>query len=171
MKLRNINKNKEETRCWWKHRCPGEYGTIWCRWHLWKGDVWNWHLTCAQLLRRADSWWSHGLQPSRLLTPWDFLGKNTGVGHHTLLQGILDNMSNFWTFEPLDVWPKAVSECDLWMSGAEERMKLKSSRTERRTPNPCFPHFGFWLPTCFSYMNVYIINNRICFVFCLVFGR
>ena len=25
----------------------------------------------------------------------DFLGKNTGVGCHTLLRGILDNMSNF----------------------------------------------------------------------------
>ena len=30
----------------------------------------------------------HGLQPSRLLCPWDFPGKNTGVGYHLLLQGI-----------------------------------------------------------------------------------
>ena len=29
-----------------------------------------------------------GLQPTRLLCPWDFSGKNTGVGRHTLLQGI-----------------------------------------------------------------------------------
>ena len=29
-----------------------------------------------------------GLQPSRLLCPWDFLGQNTGVGFHFLLQGI-----------------------------------------------------------------------------------
>ena len=29
-----------------------------------------------------------GLQPARLLCPWDFLGKNTGVGCHFLLQGI-----------------------------------------------------------------------------------
>ena len=27
--------------------------------------------------------------PTRLLCPWDFLGKNTGVGSHSLLQGIL----------------------------------------------------------------------------------
>ena len=27
----------------------------------------------------------HGLQPSRLLHPWDFLGKSTGVGCHCLL--------------------------------------------------------------------------------------
>ena len=30
----------------------------------------------------------HGLQPTRLLCPWDFPGKSTGVGCHFLLQGI-----------------------------------------------------------------------------------
>ena len=30
----------------------------------------------------------HGLQPTRLLYPWDFPGKDTGVGCHFLLQGI-----------------------------------------------------------------------------------
>ena len=30
----------------------------------------------------------HGLQPSRLLCPWDSPGKNTGAGCHALLQGI-----------------------------------------------------------------------------------
>ena len=30
----------------------------------------------------------YGLQPSRLLCPWSFPGKNTGVGCHFLLQGI-----------------------------------------------------------------------------------
>ena len=29
---------------------------------------------------------SYGLQPSRLLRPWDFLGKSTGVGCHCLLR-------------------------------------------------------------------------------------
>ena len=29
------------------------------------------------------------LQPARLLCPWDFLGKNTTVGCHALLQGNL----------------------------------------------------------------------------------
>ena len=36
-----------------------------------------------------DSLLPHGLQPTRLLCPWDFPGKNTGVGCHVLLQGIL----------------------------------------------------------------------------------
>ena len=30
----------------------------------------------------------HGLQPTSLLCPWDFPGKDTGVGRHFLLQGI-----------------------------------------------------------------------------------
>ena len=29
----------------------------------------------------------HGLWPARLPCPWDFPGKNTGVGCHCLLQG------------------------------------------------------------------------------------
>ena len=35
-----------------------------------------------------DSLWPHGLQPTRLLCPWDFPGKDTGMGCHFLLQGI-----------------------------------------------------------------------------------
>ena len=33
-----------------------------------------------------DSQRPHGLQPTRLLRPWDFPGKSTGVGCHCLLQ-------------------------------------------------------------------------------------
>ena len=36
----------------------------------------------------SDSVWSYGQLPARLLCPWDFPGKNTGVGCHFLLQGI-----------------------------------------------------------------------------------
>ena len=36
----------------------------------------------------SDSLRPHGLMPTRLLCPCDFPGKNTGVGHHFLLQGI-----------------------------------------------------------------------------------
>ena len=34
----------------------------------------------------SDSVQPHGLQPTRLLRPWDSPGKNTGVGCHFLLQ-------------------------------------------------------------------------------------
>ena len=36
----------------------------------------------------SDSLRPHGLYPTRLLCPWDFPGKSTGVGCHSLLQEI-----------------------------------------------------------------------------------
>ena len=52
----------------------------------------EWLGTMSQVLSHSvmsDSLQSHGLQPVRLLCPWDSPGKNTGVGCHFLLQGIL----------------------------------------------------------------------------------
>ena len=40
----------------------------------------------------------HRLQPARLLHPWDFPGKNTGVGCHAPLQGIF--LTQGWTSIP-----------------------------------------------------------------------
>ena len=36
----------------------------------------------------SNSFRTHGLQPTSLLCSWDSPGKNTGVGSHSLLQGI-----------------------------------------------------------------------------------
>ena len=36
----------------------------------------------------------HGLQPARLLCPWDSPGNNTGVGCHSLLQGIFSTQGS-----------------------------------------------------------------------------
>ena len=41
----------------------------------------------------SDSLRTHGLQPTRLLRPWDFPGKNTGVGGQVLLQGAQETAS------------------------------------------------------------------------------
>ena len=35
-----------------------------------------------------------GLQPARLLCPWEFADKNTEVGCHSLLQGIFHTMGS-----------------------------------------------------------------------------
>ena len=50
-----------------------------------KGKYW-W--LCAQSLQSCSTLQHYGLQPARLLCPWNFPGKNTGVGCHALLQGI-----------------------------------------------------------------------------------
>ena len=45
-----------------------------------ESEKWKW--SCSVV---SDSLWPHGLQPTRLLHPWDFPGNNTGVGCHHLL--------------------------------------------------------------------------------------
>ena len=37
----------------------------------------------------------HGLQLTRLLCPWDSTGKNTGVGHYALLEGIFPTQGSY----------------------------------------------------------------------------
>ena len=45
-----------------------------------ESEKWKW--SCSVV---SDSSRPHGLQPTRLLLPWDFPGKSTGVGCHCLL--------------------------------------------------------------------------------------
>ena len=45
-----------------------------------ESEKWKWSRSVM-----LDSLWPHGLQPTSLLHPWDFPGKNTGVGCHCLL--------------------------------------------------------------------------------------
>ena len=46
-------------------------------------DSEKWEWSCSVV---SDSQQPHGLQPTRLLHPWDFPGKSTGVGCRFLLQ-------------------------------------------------------------------------------------
>ena len=46
-----------------------------------ESEKWKWSRSVV-----PDSQRPHGLQPTRLLRPWDFPGKSTGVGCHCLLQ-------------------------------------------------------------------------------------
>jgi len=45
-----------------------------------ESEKWKWSRSVM-----SDSSRPHGLQPTRLLRPWDFPGKSTGVGCHCLL--------------------------------------------------------------------------------------
>ena len=46
-----------------------------------ESEEWKWSRSIV-----SNSQQLHGLQPTRLLHPWDSLGKSTGVGCHCLLQ-------------------------------------------------------------------------------------
>ena len=54
-----------------------------------ESEKWKW--SCSVM---SDSSRPHGLQPSRLLSPWDFPGKSTGMGCHCLLHWESYNMTN-----------------------------------------------------------------------------
>ena len=61
----------------------------------------------------SNSQQPHGLQTTRLLHPWDFLGKSTGVGCHCLLQSpllerFLTVQDNKW--EVPSEWPRDPSD-------------------------------------------------------------
>ena len=49
-----------------------------------ESEQWKW--SCSVM---SDPQRPHGLQPTRLLRPWDFPGKSTGVGCHCLLCGFV----------------------------------------------------------------------------------
>ena len=46
-------------------------------------DPYNVKSVCHSIV--SDSLQPHGLQPARLLCPWNSLGENTGLGSHSLL--------------------------------------------------------------------------------------
>ena len=48
-----------------------------------ESEKWKWSRSVV-----SDSSRPHGLQPTRLLHLWDFLGKSTGVGCHCLLRSL-----------------------------------------------------------------------------------
>ena len=59
-----------------------------------KSEKWKWSRSVM-----FDSSRPHGLQPTRLLRPWDFPGKSTGVGCHCL--SIIVTATRTWNTHPL----------------------------------------------------------------------
>ena len=54
-----------------------------------ESEKWKWSRSVV-----SDSSWPHGLQPTRLLRPWDFPGKSTGVGCPCLLHILIQSASS-----------------------------------------------------------------------------
>ena len=53
-------------------------------------EKWKWSRSVVSNSSRP-----HGLQPTRLLRPWDFPGKSTGVGCHCLLHYMMLQLVNY----------------------------------------------------------------------------
>ena len=88
---------------------------LFCLWRIPDVLLEKWKWSCSVL---ADSLQPCGLQPTRLLHPWDFPGKNTGAGCHFLLQGIFPNQVSrtagrcfsFWATREA-TWPCIARSC------------------------------------------------------------
>ena len=60
-----------------------------------ESEMWKWSHWVM-----SNSQWPHGLQPNRLLHPWNFPGKSTGVGCHCLLRKLHELFVIFWRLIP-----------------------------------------------------------------------
>ena len=79
-----------------------------------ESEKWKWSRSVM-----SDSSWLHGLQPTRLLHPWDSPGKGTGVGCHRLLP-----MKYYSSIKKKEIMPFAAPWIDLEIiivSGVSQR--------------------------------------------------
>ena len=68
-------------------------------------NAWKWKWSRSVV---SDSLWPHGLQPTRLLRPWDPPGKSTWVGCHCLLHTSI--LANDFSLSPCGYsWPHCLS--------------------------------------------------------------
>ena len=89
----------------------------------------------------SDSLWPHGLYPTKLLHPWDFPGKSTGVGCHFLLQRIfLTQGSNpgllhytyRQTFFTLWAATDLAKKIDFWANSPRDKKELGYAEESRK---------------------------------------
>ena len=70
-------------------------------------EKWKWSRSVV-----SDSYRPHGLQLIRLLRPWDFPGKSTGVGCHCLLWGLTCRLGLMYSASSL-----TMTLCPVWLDG------------------------------------------------------
>ena len=86
----------------------------------------------------CDSLRPHGLQPPRLLLPWDLPGKSTGVGCHFLLQGIfptqglnLDLLHCRQSLYHLGHLESPREQCSILLSSSQGMNQLRDARIKK----------------------------------------
>ena len=77
-----------------------------------ESEKWKWSRSVV-----SDPQQLHGLQPSRLLRPWDFPGKSTGVGWHCLNRCIITIYSLFFFLRWTCSWKSLDKSFDYAIQG------------------------------------------------------
>ena len=141
----------------------------------------------------SDSLQNHGLLPTRLLHPWDFSAKNTGVGCHFLLQGIFPDQNLCLLHWQLDSLPLRHQGNPFWNliafknSYSSEKqlygnIKINTKGFQRTyyTGAEVFVKmlYIFYLHTPLTYSFSYfelvccsMSHSNCCFLTCIVFSR
>ena len=102
-----------------------------------ESEKWKWSRSVM-----SDSLRLHGLQPTRLLHPWDFPGKRTGVGCHCLLRCLYSRTLLFFYFIHISL-----------------HLPIPDSGFVLRLPSPLIA------TVCFQCLSVFFcfVNKFICF--------
>ena len=106
---------------------------------------------CAKLLQLCLSLQPYGLQPSRLLCPWDFPGSNTGVGCHSLLQGNFSTQESNLCLLSLRYWEADSLPLVLPEKSVMTPIKLNTHRKLK-----------LWQYILFSKFNIQCFLNILC---------
>ena len=99
----------------------------------WGGQIGGWGCTCMLHARLImfDSLQPHGLQPTRLLCPWDFPGKSTGAGCHFQVQGIFLTQGSSRISRVSCIGRRALHYCAIWEAqGQDQQMQTIIYRME-----------------------------------------
>ena len=95
-----------------------------------ESEKWKWSRSVM-----SDSSWPHGPQPPRLLCPWDFPGKSTGVGCRCFLRSL--TLETLWTLTLQAPLSMEFSRQEYW-SGLSRPPPEPSFLTQRS--NLCLLH-------------------------------
>ena len=134
----------------------------------------------------SDSLQPHGLWSSRCLCPWDYLGKNTGVGCHFFHQGILLTQGLnlcllhllhwqadfFITQQPGEALinsclhakspQSCLTLCDLWTLALQAPLSMGFSRQECWSGFPCPPPGNLPAPGIKRvFLNVSFVSRQV----------
>ena len=104
----------------------------------------------------SNSLWPHGLQPARLLCPWDSPGKNTGVGCHFLLQGILPTQGS--NLHLLSLPHSQVNSLPLMLPGKPKKYIMLSNYFDLESMEELCLHDGKYVINVIT-TNAYSVTN------------
>ena len=143
---------------------------VFCNWHqeailphLFLKWTWKWSRSVV-----PDSLWPHGLQPTRLLCPWNSPSRNTGVGCHFLLQGIFPTQgSNLGLPHCRQTLYQLSHQGSLYLSPCYLNEKTTDHNSKGAWPNSWLVcvRTNIWILLCLTLKLAYFLLSHVTFIF------